>query len=254
MIEEPRSWRLERNGNTTFVAVCAEFACIAEAAEAAPDPYRHPAWQLVLSSDEPVVATDDRGIVTTAPGVLIAPGIMRGICYPAGYISLWIDPYRLSAAGRPRIHPLDRTQVRRLIASTGTDLEPPRLRAALNRALGATETLDLRLQRVLDLLDDGPCLEQLAADVGLSPRRLRQISTRALGGSLTTLRRWHRLREAVLQMPFYPTAEIAARTGFSDQSHLVRTAVAMGGVTPGRMSSRWSATNSTASLSIQSVR
>ncbi|MFC8525842.1 helix-turn-helix domain-containing protein [Nocardia sp. NPDC057227] len=235
MIEEPRSWRLERNGSTAFVAVCAEFACISLDAAAAPNSYRHPAWQLVLSTDDPVSVTDGRLVTTTAPGVLIPPGLERAIRYPAGFLSLWVDPYLVAVGGVPRVHALDRNQVRGVVTATGRDLDPERLGAALDRLAIAAPAPDPRLRRVLRLLDEGSSVDDAAVRVGLSPRRLRQLAAATLGGSLTALRRWHRLREAVLQFPLRPAAEIAARTGFADQAHLVRTTVAMGGVTPGRM-------------------
>ncbi|MBH0777954.1 helix-turn-helix domain-containing protein [Nocardia bovistercoris] len=234
MIEEPRSWRLERNGSTTYVGVRAEFACIAQDAAANPRPYRHPAWQLVLGSDAPVAAREPRGTVT-APGVLVPAGLPREIRYPAGYVSLWIDPHVFAAADRTRIRTLDRDRVRTLLAAVGSDLDPAPVRAALHATLGADAAVDPRLRRALLLLDEQRPLDDLATEVGLSPRRLRQLCAGTLGGSLTAVRRWHRLREAVLRFPFQSTAEIAARTGFADQSHLVRTTVAMGGVTPGRI-------------------
>ncbi|WP_194818291.1 helix-turn-helix domain-containing protein [Nocardia sp. XZ_19_385] len=239
MVEQARSWRIERNGNAAFVALGAEFACIGENSAAEPKGFRHPAWQLVLSAEAPVLVRDELGGVTSGPGILVSPRVFRTFSYPAGYVSLWIDPYRLS--GPPGLHALDSTQVTRLLTGLGTELEPDRLRAAVDRTLGMNPPLDPRLAQALDLLDGGDPAAELAARVGLSPRRLRQLGAATLGCSLPTLRRWHRLREAVVQLPFRPAAEVAARTGFADQSHLVRTTVAMGGVTPGAMFSRWQA-------------
>ncbi|MGW0247332.1 helix-turn-helix domain-containing protein [Nocardia goodfellowii] len=248
MLDQPRSWRIERNGNATFVAVAAEFACIAQSSAVEPRGFRHPAWQLVLSTGAPVVVRDEHGASVTGPGILVSPRTFRVFRYPAGYVSLWIDPYRL--AGAPGIHALDDAQATRLLTGLGTELEPDRLGASLDRALSATSPLDPRVRRALELLEDGYSAEELARRVGVSPRRLRQLCSHTVGCSLSTLRRWHALREAVVQLPFRPTAEVAVQTGFADQSHLVRTTVAMGGVTPGAMFARWRATGLDPSVGI----
>ncbi|WP_024802967.1 AraC family transcriptional regulator [Nocardia sp. BMG51109] len=235
MIEQPRAWRLEQNGNVAFAAVCADIACYAEDAGPSSTRHRSPAWQLVLSWAGPVVATDEQGSVTTGPGVLVPPRIFRTIQRPGGYTSLWIDPHCLDIPGPPRIHALDRDQVRRLLAGAkrDPDPDPERIRATAHRILGETPSMDPRLERALEALDEVDSIDELADLAGLSPRRLRQLSTEAIGGSLVMLRRWHRLREAGLQLPFHTAAEVATRTGFADQAHLIRTSVALCGRTPG---------------------
>lgn len=238
MIEQPRSWRLERSGNVVFASVCAEFATYGEEYRAAQPPptsgqRRNPAWQLVLTWDAPMVATDGEGRVSTGFGMLVPPGLPQTIQQPSGYSSLWIDPYCLAIPGRPAIHSLDRVQASRVLTSIAGDLDPERIRRSLNRVFGDTPQVDSRLLRVLSLLDTNTDIEELADQIGLSPRRLRQLSAQAIGGPLRNLRRWHRLREAGLQLPFRPTAEVAASAGFADQAHLIRTMVALCGRTPG---------------------
>ncbi|WP_328405705.1 helix-turn-helix domain-containing protein [Nocardia sp. NBC_00403] len=90
----------------------------------------------------------------------------------------------------------------------------------------------------LDLLDDDTDIASMSASVGLSARRPRQLSVQTIGGPLTALRRWHRLREAGLQLPFRPAAEVAAHAGFADQPHLIHTMVALWGRTPGSSEAR----------------
>ncbi|MFI6870113.1 helix-turn-helix domain-containing protein [Nocardia sp. NPDC050406] len=230
MIEQPRSWRLERNGNAVFAAVGAEFTCYAESAGPFGSGARNPAWQLTLSWDGEVVVTDEQGRETAGRGVLVSPGLPHTMRHPNGFTALWIDPHRLAAP--PGVHALDAIQVRRLFAALGDDLDPDRLRRTVNREIGEPPPVDPRLIRALAILDQGASLEELAGHVGLSARRLRQLSA-PLGTSLTTLRRWHRVREAGLLLPFFPAAEVAVRVGFADQAHLIRSMAESTGHTPG---------------------
>ncbi|MDF2257533.1 AraC family transcriptional regulator [Streptantibioticus ferralitis] len=235
MVDRLRSWRLERNGNTSSAAVCSEFARYTQDSGHTTAAHHNPAWQLVLSWDGPLLVTDHRGRVTTAFGIVIAPRIRRMVHCPAGFTSLWVDPHRIDTAMQACVHAMEHAQVRRLQTAARGELDPLRLRGALREVLGDAPPVDPRLRQVLDLLDSDADINELAGVVGISARRLRQLSVQQLGGSLTMLRRWHRLREAVLQIPFHPAADIAARTGFADQAHLVRTAVALGGRTPGSL-------------------
>ncbi|MEV6768220.1 AraC family transcriptional regulator [Nocardia sp. NPDC051030] len=215
-----------------------EFTCYAETSSPAGMRHQSPAWQVLLSWDGPVTAVDERGRVTSGAGVLVPPRLRIADRNAGGITVLWIDPHGLVVPREPRIHALERTQVRRLLAATDGDLDPARVRGTVRRVLGGPVRLDPRLRRVLDVLDEDVPIEALADVAGISPRRLRQLAAPAFGGSLTMLRRWHRLREAGLRLPFTAAAEVAAQTGFSDQAHLIRTSVALCGRTPGSSAAR----------------
>ncbi|NNH71943.1 AraC family transcriptional regulator [Nocardia uniformis] len=231
MIGQPRYWRLERNGNAVFAAVGDEFTCYAEVSGPPGPGARSPTWQLTLSWDGLVVVTDEQGRETAGPGVLVSPGLWHTMRHPAGVTSVWIDPHRLTL---PRgIHALDQAHVRRLLADLEDEFDPDRLRRTVHRALGDPPVVDPRLTRALAMLGGGADLAELADGVGLSARRLRQLSASMVGCSLTKLRRWHRVREAGLLLPFLPTAEVAVRTGFADQAHLIRSMAELTGRTPG---------------------
>ncbi|MFI1920514.1 helix-turn-helix domain-containing protein [Nocardia sp. NPDC020380] len=235
MVEQPRSWRLEENGNVVFAAACAEFACYSEKSGAVSARHRRPAWRLALSRGGQVVAADDTGRTVAGSGLLIPPGFFHRIEHSTGLTSVWIDPHRLTIPGPPRIHALESVQTRRLLAATTESLDVARLRRTVRQELGAAPPLDPRLDRALELLDEGIDIDGLGDHIGLSARRLRQLSQQTMGFPLTALRRWHQVCEAGLQLPFHPAAEVAARTGFADQSHLIRTMVALCGRTPGSL-------------------
>ncbi|WP_084529641.1 AraC family transcriptional regulator [Nocardia crassostreae] len=239
MVEQPRAWRLERNGNTVFAAVCAEFACYAEDSGPTGGAHRNPAWHLGLPWDGPITAVDETGRTITGAGLLVPPGLLSAVEHAPGITALWIDPHRLAIPGTPRIHALTRSQAQRLLTAITDDFDPERLRHTVHRIFGGSPLVDPRLQQVLQVLDHDVEIDELADRVGLSPRRLRQLSGQLLGGPLVKLRRWHRLREAGLQLPFLPAAEVAARTGFADQSHLIRTMVALCGRTPTSSAVHW---------------
>jgi AraC-like DNA-binding protein len=233
MAEQSRSWRLERAGMRAFAFVADEFACYAEDSGPAARRHRNPVWQLLLSRDGPLWAADDRGQVVTGPGILVAPGTPHTVRHPGGFTSLWIDPYAVPVTGAPPIRALDRRQVNRLVGLTEIGFDVAGLRYEMRRIAGAAPAVDPRLCAALALLEDDIEILELADRVQVSPRRLRQLAAQTIGGTLSTLRRWHRLREAGLQLPFHSTSDVAARTGFADQAHLTRTMVALCGRTPG---------------------
>ncbi|RJL32280.1 helix-turn-helix domain-containing protein [Bailinhaonella thermotolerans] len=75
-------------------------------------------------------------------------------------------------------------------------------------------------------------LADVAAEVGLSPPRLRALVREEAGVPLVRLRAWERLRDAVARLGAAPVAPAAADAGFADQAHLTRTARALIGRTP----------------------
>lgn len=236
--ELPRSWRLARGGTVTFAAVCDELTIFGEQTgrlPAAPPPretQRHPAWQLVLSSGAPVTASDATGRGRSAHGLLVPPGVTTTMRRPTDYVSLWVDPYALPVMDRRTVHALDSEATARLLQCTMGDFGPERLRRVLSRVFGEPPEVDDRLLGALRRLDAGFAIDDLAEQVGISPRRLRQLSAQHSSGPLRSLRRWYRLREAGLRLPFQPAAVVAAGAGFADQAHLTRTMVALCGRTP----------------------
>lgn len=112
---------------------------------------------------------------------------------------------------------------------------------ALLDALGAgtppREQIDPRIDRVVTLLTEHfrePLSRtQLACEVGLSERRLRQLFREQTGISMQRFILWARIRSALrLMMRGDPLAGVANVSGFADQAHLTRTFKAMFGVPP----------------------
>jgi len=95
------------------------------------------------------------------------------------------------------------------------------------RAERAWRTID---QRYADPLT----LDELAADAGVSARRLATLFRAAYGTTLHARLAEVRLRHALslLETTALPIAEVAARTGYYDQSALTRHLKAVHGITP----------------------
>jgi methylphosphotriester-DNA--protein-cysteine methyltransferase len=83
------------------------------------------------------------------------------------------------------------------------------------------------------LADSDIPLPSLAADIGLSPQRLRALARQQLGMPLARWRVWTRLRRAAESLQSGRSlADAATAAGFADQAHLTRQMREMMGLTP----------------------
>ena len=97
-----------------------------------------------------------------------------------------------------------------------------------------SDELDSRLVLALNALADSDIpLPSLAAQVGLSPQRLRALARQQLGMPLARWRVWSRLRRAAEALQGGQSlADAASSAGFADQAHLTRQMREMMGLTP----------------------
>ncbi|MFD7455419.1 helix-turn-helix domain-containing protein [Kitasatospora sp. NPDC059827] len=97
--------------------------------------------------------------------------------------------------------------------------------------------VDARLRAAMEALaDDRVALPGLAAQVGLSPQRLRALARRQLGVPLARWRIWLRLARAADALGEGCTlAEAAVAGGFADQAHFTRQMREMTGLTPSQV-------------------
>ena len=73
----------------------------------------------------------------------------------------------------------------------------------------------------------------LAAEIGVSERQLERLFHERLGVTPKHYARVVRLEHAISQLPHFGTqADVAAATGYADESHLLRDFRALSGVTP----------------------
>lgn len=97
--------------------------------------------------------------------------------------------------------------------------------------------LDLRVARILEQVRADPncygSMSKLAATVGLSPRRLRELFKSELGISGQRALLWTRLSLAIRELSEGRSVTDAAHgVGFSDAAHLTRTFQRMFGIAP----------------------
>lgn len=108
---------------------------------------------------------------------------------------------------------------------------------ALDLAPLRHRSLDLRVARILEQLRADPnrygSMPELAASVGLSPRRLRELFQFEIGISCQRTLLWTRLSQAVREMTEGRSITDAAHNvGFTDAAYLARTFQRMLGIAP----------------------
>ncbi|WP_051756020.1 helix-turn-helix domain-containing protein [Kitasatospora purpeofusca] len=193
--------------------------------------HRHAAFQVAFASGaaEPVptvTATDGDGVRHRGAALVVAPMVRHRMAPVRELVTYFVDPHcafadRLRSPGGPGItvapqwRGLREEQVRPAGALPSARVDP-RLRAAMEAAG-----------------DDALPLAGLAAQVGLSPQRLRALAQEQLGLPLARWRIWRRLARAADALRAGSTpAEAALLGGFADQAHFGRRMREMTGLTP----------------------
>ncbi|MGH4031475.1 helix-turn-helix domain-containing protein [Actinomycetota bacterium Odt1-20B] len=236
------------DGRAVFVADDGGLTVFAE-----PEPYevaahRHPAWKVVLPLGGHVTVNGTAGASGVAgvtrvsgavgAGAVVPPGYAHTCGSSSGFVAVFLDPWLLRDGGAPQL--LEPGRARRLLDALG-DLDAPdpaAFRAELGRALAGPppRAVDPRVPYAVAAAARSGLLGEAAAEVGLSPVRLRALVRTEAGVPLSALRQWRRLAAAVgaLLDPVAGggIAGAATAAGFADQPHLTRTAGRLIGRTP----------------------
>lgn len=188
--------------------------------------HRHGAFQIVVAGKAEVAMVDPAGTQHRAAALVVSPMAPHRILAIRDLVTYFIEPHCLFA---------DRLR-QRYDAGIAAAPELGELRESDVAAAcrGQSEELDPRLVTALAVLaGSNLAMPSLAAEIGLSPQRLRALARRELGMPLTRWRVWSRLRRAVEALQSgMPLAEAAITAGFSDQAHLTRQMREMMGLTP----------------------
>jgi AraC-like DNA-binding protein len=237
-----RSWRLERNLRQVTFAACRELSVFSETTSAAVSAaHSHPAWTLLVPVDGGSVTVIERDEVRVHnDGVLLPPQSRYRAATDGPHVAVYLNAWMAARAesGHPRIvrAAAARRMLDALAVDSGIDLAAAIVE--LDPLVGRVGPTDSRLAFAIDALPQTHRLDELAAEVGMSPSRLRALAQSAIGVPLTQLRLWSRLARAIALFPYGPTAAVAATAGFADQPHFTRTARRFLGRTPGELSLR----------------
>ncbi|OMC15844.1 DNA-binding protein [Mycolicibacter heraklionensis] len=188
--------------------------------------HRHGAFQIVVAGHHEVAMVDLAGTRHQAPALVVAPMAPHRILAIRDLVTYFIEPHCLFA------DELRQRYAAGIAAAPELGhLREPHVAAACR---GQSEELDPRLVAALAMLaDSNITMPSLAAEVGLSPQRLRALARRELGMPLTRWRVWSRLRRAVEALQSgTPLTQAAISAGFADQAHFTRQMREMMGLTP----------------------
>jgi AraC-like DNA-binding protein len=237
----PTSWRLERSLGQVSFTRCTELSVFSETKSARISaPHAHPAWTFLLPVDGGtiIVIAGDTARVHNE-GVLLPPQSQYRAATDGPHVAVYAHAWRWARPESPRPRILGAGSARRVLDAldidNGTDLSAAAVE--LTPLVGRVGPIDSRLAFVVESLPAADRIDVLAAEVGISPSRLRSIVHEEIGVPLRQLRLWSRLALAILWLPYRPTAAAAATAaGFADQAHLTRTARRFLGRTPGDLS------------------
>ncbi|MEI5101147.1 helix-turn-helix domain-containing protein [Streptomyces sp. PmtG] len=196
--------------------------------------HRHPAWKAVLPLSGGV-----RVGAAVGAGVLVPPQYAHTCAAPAGYVAVFLEPWCLRADPSGPTW-LEERAVARLLDVWRARPDADELRRETAAVAGAPAAVDPRAVHAVRASGRARRLADVAADVGLSPVRLRALVRAEIGVPLAVARRWRRLRIAVdaLLTGEAALADAAVAAGFADQAHLTRTVRALAGRTPGSLRRR----------------
>ncbi len=168
-----------------------------------------------------VAMIDESGAEHRGTALVVPPMVRHRLVPAPDVLTFYIEPHSaLADELRERFHD-------GIVAA-------PALRDLHDIGEGRSHTLDPRLQHAMRLLRERNLpMPRLAAEVGLSPQRLRALARSQIGMPLPRWRVWSELRRAAeaLRAGQSPS-EAAITAGFADQAHLTRRMREMVGLTP----------------------
>lgn len=122
---------------------------------------------------------------------------------------------------------------RRLVSSLSAARDPGRIADRLGTAFRTNRENSLMEAAMQAMLRPGARLSEVADDLGVSERHLRNLFAREVGLSPKHFARISRVHKVLALAGERPWAEVAATAGFFDQAHMIGDFRSMMGVSPG---------------------
>jgi AraC-like DNA-binding protein len=188
--------------------------------------HRHAAFQIAIGMRCEVAIVDASGIEHQAAALVVTPMEAHSLQANPDVLTYFIEPHCGFADRLRKHHGAGISEAPELRDLNDDDVRPA--------GVARSSQLDPRLVQALNALSDfNTSLPSLAADVGLSPQRLRVLARDQLGMPLARWRVWTRLRRATEALQAGQSlADAASTAGFADQAHLTRQMREMMGLTP----------------------
>ncbi|GAA3226231.1 AraC family transcriptional regulator [Actinocorallia longicatena] len=188
--------------------------------------HRHAAFQIAIATQGEVAILDDTGALHHGTTLLVPPMTNHRLLPSPTLLTYFIEPQHafadhLRGNRAPGITPAD-------------DLRTLQEQDIQKAAPHPPTSLDPRLLAAMTLLSTTRTpMPALAAQVGLSPQRLRALAHRQLGMPLPRWRLWTQLRQAAESLrQGHSLSQAAQSAGFADQPHFTRQMRQMMGLTP----------------------
>lgn len=189
--------------------------------------HHHATAAIVVGIDRPLGFQAGRAHWSTA--ALLAPGFSHAVEVNGGRMAVFLlSPSAVDASSlgplRDLPHPGRWVELgRALLDGQLTDFEP--VSHSLQQERLNTRPVDPRLhdatERIARTLRENTSIEELAAEVGLSPSRLMALCREQLGTSFRSYRRWLRTFEVARRFASGASlTEAAYLAGFSSSAHL----------------------------------
>jgi AraC-like DNA-binding protein len=186
--------------------------------------HRHAAFQVAIAIQGEVAIVDSAGVCHRGVALVVPPMAQHRMLAGTDLLTFFVEPH-CAFADQLR----ERCGEGVTVASELSGLREEEVRLAL-----PSRALDPRLVEAMDAMTAAArSMPDVAAQVGLSPQRLRALAQQQLGMPLPRWRVWVRLRrtaEALREGQSLADAAIAG--GFADQAHLTRWMREMMGLTP----------------------
>ena len=180
--------------------------------------HRHAAFQVAIGDQVSIV--DASGVCHRGPVLVVPPMVRHRMLGGYELTTFFVEPHSAFA-----------DQLRARCGDGVTAIGDLRELTEDDIAARPSTSLDPRLVAAMDLTEAS--MTDAAAQVGLSPQRLRALARQQLGMPLPRWRVWVRLRRTAEALgDGHSLADAAVAGGFADQAHLSRWMREMMGLTP----------------------